>query len=870
MQSVQKHILGNGLTILVYPVHTIPKVSVQLWYGVGSKDEKSGQRGLAHLLEHMIFKGTDILSESDINLIAHKLSGNCNAFTSYDYTGYLFDFPKQNWHFALPLLANCMRQCVFKEDLLNAELKAVIQELKMYKDDYRTSLCEQMISAIFADHPYHYPIIGFKQDLWSITRKGLLAFYAKHYVPNNATLVIVGDVDPRVAFEQAQSAFAQIPADLSYKKENYHYTCDIGSTGVTLGRDVSQPMLMLAWVVPGIKEKQDYIIDLARWVLAEGKGSILYKKLVDELELASDLQADLYDLFDYSVFFVHIDPIDQEAIPNIEAVVRKELELLRANGVSAHQLTRASKQARLEHLSIFENNQKLAYEIGKLYLATGNENAIFQDAHGMPNENKVNDFFRNYLRPSTMHKGMVLPFDDDQKEQWLRLQEQSDKQDEVILSRKVRESTVECGVLVEKIIAKEPASFAYPKAIKSQLANGLALLTCVHKQTPKIDLLLELKASHLYDDPAKAGLFNFMSQMLLEGTHDYNEQEFADAAESRGIGIDVRDGAIAMTMLKDDLSFALELLYQMLLKASFEAKNVEKVRAHILADIANFWDSPLDFAVQLARAQLYKKHPYANNLLGNAESVQKISWADLLAAYKKYVSPDGARLAMVGDIDAKSIQAVQTSLSAWQPLRVADLEFPPIEEVRAHAINYPINRDQTVLCFAGNSVARFAKDYDALILFDQIFTGGVLGSMSSYLFTLREQTGLFYTIGGSLVAGADNEPGIVFIRTLVSNDRLEQAQQLIGKAITESQKIFTKADVEHARNALINSMVENFESNHAMANAFLFIDRFGLQPDYFDRRIRQLQKIDEHAIKEAVGRVLDMQKLLTVRIGRVE
>lgn len=95
--NCKKYTLDNGLTIIVVPVHSVPKVSAQIWYGVGSKDEKSGEKGLAHLLEHMVFKGTDILSESDINLITQKLSGYANAFTSYDYTGYLFDFPKQNW-----------------------------------------------------------------------------------------------------------------------------------------------------------------------------------------------------------------------------------------------------------------------------------------------------------------------------------------------------------------------------------------------------------------------------------------------------------------------------------------------------------------------------------------------------------------------------------------------------------------------------------------------------------------------------------------------------------------------------------------------------------------------------------------------------
>ena len=173
---VSKKILENGLTVLVRSSHAVPKVSIQLWYNVGSKDEKTGEKGIAHLIEHMIFKGTKKLSESDINMITQKLSGVCNAFTSYDYTGYLFDFPSHHWQEALPIMADCMRNCTFKEEHLNSEMKAVIQELKMYRDNYSSSLIEHMISAIFNDHPYHYPIIGFKHDLWSLKSADLISF----------------------------------------------------------------------------------------------------------------------------------------------------------------------------------------------------------------------------------------------------------------------------------------------------------------------------------------------------------------------------------------------------------------------------------------------------------------------------------------------------------------------------------------------------------------------------------------------------------------------------------------------------------------------------------------------------------------------
>lgn len=871
MQSVSKHVLSNGMTILIYPVHTIPKVAIQLWYNVGSKDEKDGQRGLAHLLEHMIFKGTDILSESDINMISHKLSGNCNAFTSHDYTGYLFDFPKQNWNVALPLLANCMRNCSFKEDLLNAELKAVIQELKMYKDDYYTSLCEEMISALFADHPYHYPIIGYKQDLWSITRQGLLDFYYQHYIPNNATLVIVGDVDPEQAFLEAKRAFERIKPDLSYKKEIYPVSKDLSSKSITMYRDIAQPMALWAWAVPGVRDSQSRIIaDLVRWIIGEGKGSILYKRLVDELELVTDMQVDLYELFDANIMFIHVDPINEESIVKIEQVIKEELQNIIADGITPEQLQRAKKQMEMEHLLLFDNNQKIANELGKLYLATGNENEIFNNNPEPVTCQQVTEFIRTYLIWSRVNIGQLLMMDESQIQDWLKLQEESDKQDEVILSRKVRESTIECGIYVEQVVAKEAVEFKYPQAKKEVLDNGLILLTHENNRTPKIDIILDLQIRPSYDPEDKQGLLNFMSHMLFEGTTSMSAQEFTHAAESRGISIGGSSGIVTLSMLKPEFEYGLSLLMQMLTQAAFDKKAIEKDRQQLFADIAAYWDNPHDFAGQLIKDAIYKDHPYHKNNLGSVESVTSITQKDLHDWYQKVMTPVGARLAIVGDLTGIDVKkTVETALKGWKGTALTPIPKIPLAPVKAATIDYPINRDQTVLCFAGASIDRMDKDFDALMLFDQIFTGGVLGSMSSYLFKIREQTGLFYTIGGSVIAGADRQQGLVFIKTIVSNDRLEEAEQLITQAIDHSKNLVTQEDVNHARNAIVNTLVEHFESNDAMAQAFIFIDRFGLPVTYFDDRLKAFKAIEVQQIKDAVGKVLDIKKLVKLRIGRL-
>src|SRR5579872_1587400 len=348
---VTKKVLDNGLTILVREAHEVPKVSFQIWYNVGSKDEMTGEKGIAHLIEHMIFKGTEILSESDINVLVHKLSGSCNAFTSYDYTGYLFNFPTHHWREAFPIVADCMVNCLFDDDMLNSEMKAVIEELKLYKDQYERSLMEEMIGMIFAEHPYHFPIIGYKQDLWSVAGKDLLAFYKKHYKPNNATLVVVGDVNADEVFELAQNYFGNIPADQDYtKKENFFHR-DIASKSLTLYRDVAQPTLAYAFVVPGAAEKKDAALEIFEWIIGKGKSSRLYKKLVNETQLVTSVSTGYWNLFDHGLFFIVMEPKNIEDTQEIERLMLAELEDLAQNGMSSDEFERGFKKTQMAFYS---------------------------------------------------------------------------------------------------------------------------------------------------------------------------------------------------------------------------------------------------------------------------------------------------------------------------------------------------------------------------------------------------------------------------------------------------------------------------------------------------------------------------------------
>lgn len=872
-KKVFKKVLDNGLTILVRPTHTIPKASIQLWYNVGSKDEKTGQKGIAHLIEHMIFKGTKKMSESDINLIVNKLSGHCNAFTSYDYTGYLFDLPSQHWHEAMPIMADCMRNCTFKEELLNSELKAVIQELKMYKDDYPSTLIEKMISTIFSGHPYQQPIIGFKQDLWNLKRQELLDFYQEHYVPNNATLIVVGDVDPEDVFKQAEKHFTDIVPNPEYAKKEFYFSPEIGGTSVTLYRDIQQPFSALAFTIPGARSGKDFALEVLAWVLGLGKSSRLQKKLVHDLRLVTELEAFSYDLFDHGVFFIYFTPVDPKDTNKIIGIINQEIEDIIKNGISEHELTRSIKQARTKFLNILENTQKQAYVIGQTYLATQDPEFMFKYGTESPEEieKDIIAIVKEYIRPSLMHTGVMLPLALQDKDIWQNFQERSDSEDQRVLSRITREADIEKGAHVHHVHPEIPKPFDFPKPETITLPNGLKVLYYNNPNVPKIEILLDFKTKYYFDPEDMQGLHMFMSAMLSEGTTKHTGQELAELIESNGMSLSASPGFVSINMLSQDFQKGLELLTEILTESNFPTDSIDKVRTQMSAAIKQYWDTPAQFAAQLAQQIVYKDHPYSKLAIGSIDTINKFNRDILMNCYQQSITPQGATMAIVGSLNSYDMQKLLSkTIGTWQGPKVADIQFPTLHQIKSQEITYNINRDQVVLGYAGLSVARSNPDYDKIMLFNEIFTGGVLGSMSSRLFQLREQSGLFYTIGGSLLAYADKQPGMVFIKTIVSLDRLAEAERAIERTIDTASDHIEHEEFEQALNAIANSLVNNFEANRNIAGTFIFLEKYGLPFDYFDTRAQQLAKISKEEVMEATKKVLDSKKLAKIRIGRVE
>ena len=290
--------------------------------------------------------------------------------------------------------------------------------------------------------------------------------------------------------------------------------------------------------------------------MGKGKSSRLSKILVDDLQLCTSLTAETEELFDHGLFFILFEPNNQEDIPAIEHIIQKELDSIAQKGITESDLSRAIKQAQMTRYDTLEDTEHQAFEIGKYYLATGDENYIYNYLNEPREElrNGIHEIVTKYLRAPVMHKGVILPLtNQEDKELWHDVQERSDEEDNRILSNRIRTEPIEAPSFAHKVKVQDQQPFDFPKSQKFVLSNGIKVFAYHNENTPKIELVLDLKTKSYFDPEDKQGLGGFLSSVMVEGTKKYSAIEFADVIESRGMGLHTSPGVISMNLLSEDL-----------------------------------------------------------------------------------------------------------------------------------------------------------------------------------------------------------------------------------------------------------------------------------------------------------------------------
>ena len=367
--------LPNGMRVMVKSDHRAPVVVVMVWYRVGSVDEVSGTTGVAHVLEHMLFKGTKAVPAGEFSRIISEAGGRDNAFTSRDYTGYFQTLHKSQLALALRLEADRMVNALIASDEFAKEIRVVMEERRWRTDDRpRALVYEQLNAAAFKAHPYRNPVIGWMSDLERMTADDARTFYQRWYAPNNATLVVVGDVTADEAFKLARQHFGPLPRKTLPQRRITEEPPQLGPQDLTVRAPAELPYVLMAFKAPVLREPEKdwepYALEVLANVLDGNDAARLNRNLVRTERIASSAGAS-YDGISRGpgMFYLSGTPTPGKTAQELRDALRREIDKLVADGVTEDELQRVKSQAVASHVYERDSMYYQAQQIGALAMA---------------------------------------------------------------------------------------------------------------------------------------------------------------------------------------------------------------------------------------------------------------------------------------------------------------------------------------------------------------------------------------------------------------------------------------------------------------------------------------------------------------------
>jgi zinc protease len=365
--QIQEFVLDNGLKVLLLEDHKSPAVTFQVWYRVGSRNEKDGKSGLSHFLEHMLFKGTQKLKPEEYSRIIAKNGGRSNAFTSSDVTVYFATMSRDKIAIEIELEADRMVNALLGETYFEPEKKVIQEERRLRTEDNPVSALGEVAGAVaYMVHPYRRPVIGWMDDIQNLTRQDLVDYYKLYYAPNNAFIVMTGDFSTQEMLPKIKAAFGNLPRGSEPPKVRVEEPPQQGERRVTLKKEAELPFVLMYYHTPNLKSPDSYALDVLSVVLAGGRSSRLYHDLVYQKRLARSVDADYNGLsIDPSVFSLTAQLMPGKEPAEIEREMDDLLEQVKAELISDRELQKAKNQIESAFIyaqdSIFGQAMKVGY-----------------------------------------------------------------------------------------------------------------------------------------------------------------------------------------------------------------------------------------------------------------------------------------------------------------------------------------------------------------------------------------------------------------------------------------------------------------------------------------------------------------------------
>ena len=409
---VSEAVLPNGLKVILLENHRTPLITFQLWYRVGSRNEEWGKTGLSHMLEHMMFKGTKKIGPEEFSRIVQENGGNDNAFTSKDYTAYFENISSNRIQVPIGMESDRMQNLVLKEEDFLTERMVVMEERRLRTEDNpKAYLMEQMEAAAFQISPYHWPTIGWKEDIERFTLDDLKTYHKKFYNPVNAFLVVAGDLKKEEILQKIENAFASIPKGTVPGQKEDVDAPQTGERKIIAKREAELPYILIGYHVPNLRDPDSYVLEVIASILSSGKSSRFYQNLVWKEKLLSGASAANSLLSkDPDLFYISAEPLPGKEMSEVEDALNEEIERLQKELVKQNELDKAKNQIEADFVygqdSLFFQAMLLAqYEICSSWRAI--DDYIPSIRKVTPED--IQRVARKYLIPDNRTVGVLIP-----------------------------------------------------------------------------------------------------------------------------------------------------------------------------------------------------------------------------------------------------------------------------------------------------------------------------------------------------------------------------------------------------------------------------------------------------------------------------
>jgi zinc protease len=854
----QKFVLPNGLTLVVHEDHKAPIVAVDVWYHVGSKDERPGRTGFAHLFEHLMFTNTENHHDEFFRPLIAVGGTKMNGNTWLDRTTYFENVPVNALDTALWLESDRMGHLLGAIDQKKLdEQRGVVQNEKRQGENRPYGKVDELIAASTypAGHPYSWTTIGSMEDLNAASLEDVKGWFRQYYGAANAVLVIAGDIQPEDVRKRVEHFFGDIASGPVLKRTDAWVARMSGEKRASMQDRVPQARIYKTWNIPGYNTHDLTLLQLASDVLASGKNSRLYKRLVYTDQIATSVSAGVgpFEIGSQFQIIATVKPGGDPAA--VEKALDEEVARFLDKGPTKEELERIKTA---DYAAFVRSVERIDGSSGKAAIL--GESMLYG---GSP------DFYKTslgWLRNATVAEVQRA------SRTWL-----SDGVFVLNVEPFPEYHAAAAGADRSKLpTVGSPAPLKLPPLQRATLSNGLKVVLAERHAVPVVQLSLIVDAGHAADSLAKPGTSNLALAMISNGTKTRNALQIS--ARSDELGAEISAGStldtsfISLNAITSELPNSLELFSDLLLNPTFPEAELVRLKNQSIASIQQAKSQPRGIASRLFPSLIYGEgHPYANPFsgIGTEATVNSMTVDELRAFYKRWVRPDNATLLIVGDTTLQQIQPLlEQRLAGWKapPEALPTKQVSPVSLPSRPRI-FLVNRTgaEQSLVFAVHLAP--PRSDPANVAFETVNT--VLGGsyISRINMNLRQDKHWSYGAGSSLIDAKGQRPFVVsaLVQTDKTADSIQETlKELRGLAGAHQA---TEAEIRAAKDALVLTLPGSNETAREVASSYADILTFGLPDSYLNEYVDKVEALSPTDLQAAATQLIHPDALTWVIVG---